>query len=113
MKKTGPVVLGFIVGMLMLIQYFTPTVDNDYWIETVYLDGVGTQLHAWWGDQCDDGYGPCDHFGGIGNDLTAFLPATVLQYEWAYYTNGDGAGPDACGCAGITLDDIGFFGWDI
>ena len=24
MKKTGPVVLGFIVGMLMMIQYFTP-----------------------------------------------------------------------------------------
>ena len=24
MKKTGPVVLGFFVGMLMLIQYFTP-----------------------------------------------------------------------------------------
>ena len=32
MKKTGPVVLGFIVGMLMLIQYFTP----NNWIEARY-----------------------------------------------------------------------------
>ena len=32
MKKTGPVVLGFIVGMLMLIQYFTP----NTWIEARY-----------------------------------------------------------------------------
>jgi hypothetical protein len=32
MKKTGPVVLGFIVGILMLIQYFTP----NGWIEARY-----------------------------------------------------------------------------
>jgi hypothetical protein len=32
MKKTGPVILGFIVGMLMLIQYFTP----NAWIEDRY-----------------------------------------------------------------------------
>lgn len=32
MKKTGPVILGFIVGMLMLIQYFTPC----GWIEDRY-----------------------------------------------------------------------------
>jgi hypothetical protein len=32
MKKTGPVVLGFIVGMLMLVQYFTP----NTWIEARY-----------------------------------------------------------------------------
>lgn len=32
MKKTGPVVLGFVVGMLMLIQYFTP----NSWIEARY-----------------------------------------------------------------------------
>ena len=32
MKKTGPVVLGFFVGMLMLIQYFTP----NTWIEARY-----------------------------------------------------------------------------
>ena len=24
MKRTGPIVLGFVVGMLMLVQYFTP-----------------------------------------------------------------------------------------
>ena len=32
MKKTGPVVLGFVVGMLMLIQYFTP----NAWVEARY-----------------------------------------------------------------------------
>jgi hypothetical protein len=32
MKKTGPVMLGFLVGMLMLIQYFTP----HAWIEARY-----------------------------------------------------------------------------
>ena len=32
MKKTGPVVLGFIIGMLMLIQYFTP----NSWVEARY-----------------------------------------------------------------------------
>jgi len=32
MKKTGPVVLGFIVGTLMFIQYFTP----NKWIEARY-----------------------------------------------------------------------------
>ena len=32
MKKSGPVVLGFLVGMLMLIQYFTP----HPWIEARY-----------------------------------------------------------------------------
>ena len=32
MKKTGPVVLGFIIGLLMLIQYFTP----NAWIQARY-----------------------------------------------------------------------------
>ncbi len=32
MKKTGPVVFGFIIGMLMLIQYFTP----NPWIQDRY-----------------------------------------------------------------------------
>lgn len=32
MKKTGPVVFGFLIGMLMLVQYFTP----NKWIEARY-----------------------------------------------------------------------------
>jgi hypothetical protein len=32
MKRTGPVLLGFLVGMLMLVQYFTP----NRWIEARY-----------------------------------------------------------------------------
>jgi hypothetical protein len=94
-----------------VIQFFTPAVDNDYWTETIWLDGVPTQLHAWWGDQCDAGYGPCAHFLG-GDSITSLLPATSGFHEWAYHTNDNGAGPDVCGCAGITLDDIGFYGWD-
>jgi len=90
-------------------QFFTPTVDNDFWTETVYMDGVGTQLHAWWGDQCDSGYTPCSHFLG-GDDVTSLLPAAAMYHEWVYNTTDNGAGPDICGCAGITLDDIGFYG---
>jgi hypothetical protein len=92
-----------------VIQFFTPTVDNDYWTETVVMDGVPTQLHGWWGDQCDAGYTPCDHFLG-GDDVTALLPANVSYHEWVYNTTDNGAGPDVCGCAGISIDDIGYYG---
>jgi hypothetical protein len=96
-----------------VIQFFTPTVDNDYWTETVFMDGVGTQLHAWWGDQCDAGYTPCDHFLG-GDDVTALLMgATTSYHEWVYNTTDNGAGPDVCGCAGITIDDIGYYGLSV
>jgi hypothetical protein len=92
-----------------VFQYFTPTVDCDYWTETVHLDGVGTQLHALWGDQCDDGYPTCAHFLA-STDITALLPASQAQYEWTYYSTDNGAGPDVCQCAGITLDNVGFHG---
>lgn len=91
-----------------IFQYFTPTVDCDYWTETVHMDGVPTQVHAFWGDQCDQGYGPCDHFLGV-TDISAFLPAQMAQYEWAYYSTDNGAGPDdVCGSAGLSIDNIGF-----
>jgi hypothetical protein len=90
-------------------QFFTPTVDNDYWTETMYIDGVGTQLHAWWGDQCDSGYGECDHFLG-GDDISALLPGLVGYHEWVYYTTDNGAGPDVCNHAGISIDDFAMFG---
>jgi hypothetical protein len=93
-----------------VIQFFTPTVDNDYWTETMVVDGTPTQLHAWWGDQCDAGYTSADHFGGVADDVTALLPGNLGYHEWCYYTTDNGAGPDVCGRAGITLDDIGFFG---
>jgi hypothetical protein len=96
-----------------IIQFFTPTVDNDYWTETVYIDGEGTQLHAWWGDQCDAGYDECDHFLG-GDDVTPYLmPGSAeLYHEWVYYTTDNGAGPDICNHAGITIDDYGVYGVD-
>jgi hypothetical protein len=93
-----------------VIQFFTPTVDNDYWTETMYVDGVGTQLHAWWGDQCDSGYDETAHFGGFADDVTALLPGSFGHHEWVYYTTDNGAGPDVCNHAGITLDDIAFLG---
>jgi hypothetical protein len=93
-----------------VIQFFTPTVDNDYWTETIVIDGVPTQLHAWWGDQCDSGYDEYAHFGGVADGVTDLLPGDLGYHEWVYYTTDNGAGPDVCDHAGITLDDIGFFG---
>ena len=94
-----------------VIQFFTPNVSpQDYWTETIVIDGLATQLHGWVGDQCDAGYTSADHFGGIADDITALLPGSEAYHEWAYYTTDDGAGPDICNRAGITLDDIGFFG---
>ncbi len=95
-----------------IMQFFTPTVDNDYWTEEVTVDGgaTWTQLHAWWGDQCDYGNGPCDHFGGIQDDISALLPGSLAAYRWTYYTTDNGAGPDACNSAGITIDDTMFYG---
>jgi hypothetical protein len=90
-------------------QFFTPQVDNDYWTETIYVDGVGTQLHAWWGDQCDSGYDETAHFLG-GDDVSAYLPGDFAYHEWVYYTTDNGAGPDICNHAGLTIDDVGFFG---
>ena len=93
-----------------VIQFFTPTVDNDYWTETIVIDGVPTQLHAWWGDQCDSGYTSADHFGGVADDVSTLLPGALAYHEWHYHTTDNGAGPDICNRAGITLDDIGFYG---
>jgi hypothetical protein len=97
-----------------VIQFFVETVDNDYWIEEVSLDNAAswTQLHAWWGDQCDSGYSPCDHFAG-GDDISSLLPGTRLLHRWTMYTTDNGCGPDVCGCAGITLDDVSFYGVDV
>lgn len=96
-----------------VLQFYVPTVYGDYWTEEVTTDGGAswTLLHSWWGDQCDMGYYPCDHFLG-GDDITALLPGTgVVAHRWTYYnTTGTGAGPDICGCAGITIDDAAFYG---
>ncbi|MCK4303300.1 MAG: hypothetical protein KAY24_03595 [Candidatus Eisenbacteria sp.] len=59
MKRTGPVVFGFLIGMLMLIQYFTqvPWIDDRYnnvldWKQVVFgitliLGVVSLFLHHW------------------------------------------------------------------
>jgi hypothetical protein len=94
-----------------VIQFFVATVDNDYWTEEVTVDNGAswTQLHAWWGDQCDAGYSPCDHFAG-GDDITNLLPGTRLAHRWTMYTTDNGIPTNVCNCAGITIDDVEFFG---
>jgi hypothetical protein len=94
-----------------VIQFFVPTVDNDYWIEEVTVDNGAswTQLHAWWGDQCDSGYAPCDHFAG-GDPITDLLPGTRLAHRWTMYSTDNGIPSDVCFCAGITIDDVEFYG---
>ncbi len=93
-----------------VIQFFTPDPAEGYWTEEVGIDGTWTQLHAWYGDQCASGHGPCDHFGGIQDDITALLPGSLAAHRWTYHSGDNGVVANTCACAGITLDDIGFFG---
>lgn len=94
-------------------QFFTPALPPcppglSYWVESIIVDGgPPIQLAAWWGDQCDQGYDPCHHFH-IEDDLSGFLPANTICYEWTYYSTAYGTGPDICNSAGLTLDNIGF-----
>lgn len=111
-----------------ILQRFTPYVvttreigweGSDHCIESVTVDGgaTWTQVNVWpddWlmgsdDDQCDLGYGPCDHFF-TREDITPLLPGTMLAYRWTYYSDDNGVGPDVCGNAGMTIDDVGFFG---
>ena len=96
-----------------VIQFFVEQVDNDYWVEEVTVDNgaTWTALHAWWGDQCDAGYDPCDHFLG-GDDVTGLLPGTRIMHRWTMYTTDNGCGPDVCSNAGFTIDDVEFYGVD-
>ena len=92
------------------LQLFTPQTaggENDYWVEKVIVDGGDPVLvAARWGDQCEEGYDPCHHFH-VSEDLTHLLPANTMCYEWVYYSTDDGAGPDICNCAGLTIDSAG------
>lgn len=84
-----------------------PTVDNDYWVEAVSLDGgvVFYDLHAWWGD-----FEGCAGWGtsGInGDDVTAFLvDGDQLVYKKTFYTTDNGCGPALNQGAGINFDDV-------
>jgi hypothetical protein len=91
----------------MLIHAEVPTVDNDYWNNSVSLDG-GTTFHSvgsWWGD-----FAGCDGWGtaGIaGDDCSAFLvDGNQFVYKLTFYTTDNGCGPGAAGGAGINLDDM-------
>jgi hypothetical protein len=111
-----------------VVQRFTPNVgrarasacaDLDGCIESVTVDGglTWTMLRCWpyaglggeWSDQCDAGSLPCDH-SLVSDDITWLLPGTLLAYRWVYYSSYNGAGPNSCGNAGLTIDDVGFYG---
>jgi len=85
-----------------------PTIDNDYWVNSVIVDGVTYDVSAFWGD-----FEECGGFGGSGldgDDITGLLPASNAQYMVTFYTTDNGCGPGAAGGAGINLDDTWFEG---
>jgi hypothetical protein len=89
----------------------TPTVDNDYWTEELYIDGTWYAAGAWWGDICNTNgtaYNcyPSPIQGRKAWILDALLPANQVAYRWAYYTTDNGAGPDICNSAGMFIDDF-------
>ncbi len=80
-----------------------PTVDNDYWVTSVIVDGITYEIGAAWGDfECCDGFG---YAALNGYALNAMLPASTVQFVLTFYTDDDGCGPAAAGGAGINLDD--------
>jgi len=85
-----------------------PTVDNDYWINSVIVDGTEYGLNAFWGDfeQCG-GFGTA---GLDGDDISMLLPATTLRYMLTFFTTENGCGPGVAGGAGINLDDTWVMG---
>jgi len=89
----------------MAIHAEVPTVDNDYWTNSITNDGGATWylLSSWWGDFED-----CFGFGtsGLnGEDISAYVPTSAFQYRLTFYTTDNGCGPGAAGGAGINLDD--------
>jgi hypothetical protein len=89
----------------------TPTVDNDYYVEELYVDGTWYTCGAWWGDICDaNGVAyvcyPSSIQGRKAWILDSLLPANQVAYRWTYYTTDNGAGPDACHSAGLFIDDF-------
>ncbi len=85
-----------------------PTVDNDYWINSVIVDGFVYNLSAYWGD-----FEECGGFGTAGldgDDIDILLPASTLQYMVTFYTTDNGCGPGVAGGAGINLDDTWVMG---
>jgi hypothetical protein len=94
--------------MRYAIHAEVPQVDNDYWTNSVIVDGVVYGVSAYWGD-----FGQCDGFGTAGldgDDISSLLPASSAQYMLTFYTTDNGCGPGTAGGAGINLDDTWFEG---
>ncbi len=85
-----------------------PTIDNDYWVNNLIVDGTTYYLSAFWGD-----FGTCDGFGSaglIGYDISGLMPSADVKYSITFYTTDNGCGPGAGGAAGINCDDTWFEG---
>ena len=95
-----------------LLHAEVPTVDNDYWVESVTTDGGATwyELGSWWGD-----FAECSGWGthGIaGEDFSAYLPGSIFKFMLTFHTTSpDGCGPGSAGGAGIMLDDTWVEDW--
>ena len=93
----------------MYIHAEVPTIDNDYWNNSVTFDGVEFyNLGSWWGD-----FGQCAGWGtaGIaGEVITDFLPQSQVAYRLTFHTTTNGCGPGTAGGAGVNLDDTWFEG---
>jgi len=89
----------------MAIHAEVPTVDNDYWVNSITTDGGNTwyTLSTWWGDF--EGCGGFGTSGLDGEDISAYMPSSAFQYRLTFYTTDNGCGPGLAGGAGINLDD--------
>ncbi len=94
--------------MRYAIHSEVPTVDNDYWVNSVIVDGTVYGVSAYWGDF--EGCGGFGSSGLAGDDISALLPASGAQYMVTFYTTDNGCGPGVAGGAGINLDDTWFEG---
>ena len=95
----------------MAIHFGIPTVDNDYCEFKAYCNGDYYHMYSYWGDfeQCG-GWGSTGL--GIGYDVGQFCvpPITEVGYEFIMNTDDNGCGPAVNGAAGITIDDVRFYG---
>jgi hypothetical protein len=91
-----------------IIHTEIPTVDDDYWVEEVTMDGGETwhQNGTFWGDyeQCD-GWSLRAIVEGI-NLVPYVSDHNVFAFRITMHTTDNGCGPGVAGGAGVMLDDL-------